>query len=353
MSEGKKEVCEVGISIDELPLPKPFSDEEAGEDSKTDVSEAQPDSDAVLPDLFDAEELAEVGLSVELADSTPEAQEEENGTSRAVETESDKAIALSDESSHQEASSGIEVHSTSEEQSSEFPDEVLPAPASAEAQQESASDPDATLPLSVLEDIESAANDGADLASEIDNDFIDQDLLVGQLENLSQQISELQREFEGKLKYDTHKDEIIDRLHSELQEYKQDILKKYILSIVMDVVKVADDIRKWMTYFRSLDVSQRDPLKLFHYLEAIPSDLEDVFYWHGVKPFSSEEGSFDPVRQRAIKKIPTDDPVMDKCVVHSIRPGYEWETKVVRQEMVAVYVYQEDQESLKTGIIDE
>jgi molecular chaperone GrpE (heat shock protein) len=53
------------------------------------------------------------------------------------------------------------------------------------------------------------------------------------------------------------------------------------------------------------------------------------------------------------KKISTDDPALDKSVAHSIRPGYEWETKVIRQEMVAVYVYKQEQESLDTGMIDE
>jgi molecular chaperone GrpE (heat shock protein) len=166
-------------------------------------------------------------------------------------------------------------------------------------------------------------------------------------------MASLQREFEGKLKYDAHKDEIIDKLHNELQEYKQDILKKHILSIVMDVVKVADDIRKWLTYFRSLEVSQRDPRKLFRYLEAIPSDLEDIFYWHGVRPFSTAEGIFDPARQRAIKKIPSMDASQDKLIAESLRPGYEWDGKVIRQEMVAVYVYQEEQESSTMGMNNE
>jgi molecular chaperone GrpE (heat shock protein) len=173
------------------------------------------------------------------------------------------------------------------------------------------------------------------------------------LNTIQDQLVQLQDEFTGKLKYDAHKDQIIDKLHQELQEYKQDIVKKHILSIVLDVVKVADDIRKWITYFRSLDVSQRDPVKLFRYLEAIPSDLEDIFYWQGVKPYVSREGAFNPATQRAIKKIPTDDSTKDKTIAKSIRPGYEWEGKVIRQEMVAVYVYQDGTESVDTGNIDE
>ena len=92
---------------------------------------------------------------------------------------------------------------------------------------------------------------------------------------------------------------------------------------------------------------------MFRYLEAIPSDLEDIFYWQGVKPYSNREGIFDPAKQRAMKKIATDDLSKDKTIAKSLRPGYEWEGKVIRQEMVAVYVYQDEKESADTGNIDE
>jgi molecular chaperone GrpE (heat shock protein) len=174
----------------------------------------------------------------------------------------------------------------------------------------------------------------------------DLDLSAG-LRQILDQLVLLQRDFEGKLKYDAHKDKVIDRLHDELQEYKQDLLKKHLLTVILDVIKIADDIRKWLHHFRALEPAQRDPLKLFRYLEAIPTDLEDVFYWHGVKPFASTEGAFDPARQRVAKKVPTTDPSKDKTVARSLRPGYIWDDKVIRQEMVAVYVH-DDGSQLET-----
>ncbi|MGD9017913.1 MAG: nucleotide exchange factor GrpE [Desulfobacterales bacterium] len=167
------------------------------------------------------------------------------------------------------------------------------------------------------------------------------DSIDRRLGDLQDRLESLSQDFEGKLKYDAHKETIIDKLHQELQEYKQDLMKKLVLSFVLDVVKLSDDIRKWITHFKSLEPSQRDPMKLFRYLDAIPSDLDDIFYWQGVKSFCSSDGPIDPARQRALKKIPTDDPELDKTIAHTIRPGYEWEGKVIRQEMVAVYVYSE------------
>jgi molecular chaperone GrpE (heat shock protein) len=163
--------------------------------------------------------------------------------------------------------------------------------------------------------------------------------LINRLDGLQDSMNQLAGEFQAKLKYDAHKERIIDSLHQELQEYKNDIVKKHLMSVLMDVIKVIDDIRKWMRHYRSLDSETRDPVKIFKFLETIPSDLEDIFYWQGVKSFICPGDGFDPTRQRAAKKVATTDPAKDKKVAESLRYGYEWEGKVIRPEMVAVYDY--------------
>jgi molecular chaperone GrpE (heat shock protein) len=317
-----KEEYEVGIPVDDLApngIPPTSDPSQLGEDA---LSEDAPEAENVgLPSLFDEEELAEVGLKASAFDEddelplTPGNSDDEDEIGVFPENE-DAPAALNSERD------GLD---TAEDDSGD--DEI-------------ASQSQISEEMSKMEDapeiLESASID-----------------LQHHLDAIQAQMVQLQDEFSGKIKYDEHKDEIIDKLHQELQEYKQDIVKKHILSIVLDVVKVADDIRKWITYFKSLDVSQRDPVKLFRYLEAIPSDLEDIFYWQGVRPYTNKKGAFDPAKQRAMKKINTDDISKDKTVAKSLRPGYEWEDKVIRQEMVAVYVYKDEKESLDTGNIDE
>jgi molecular chaperone GrpE (heat shock protein) len=151
----------------------------------------------------------------------------------------------------------------------------------------------------------------------------------------------LNQEFQSKLKYDAHKEKVIDALHKELQDYKNDIIKKQMLSVFMDVIKVIDDIRKWTRHYRSQESASRDPLKLFKFIESIPSDLEDIFYWQGVKSFVGEGPTFDPTRQRVSRKIETSIQAQDHTVAESLRPGYEWEGKIIRPEMVALYCYKE------------
>jgi PAS domain S-box-containing protein len=159
------------------------------------------------------------------------------------------------------------------------------------------------------------------------------------LNEIHEQIAHLLNEFQSKLKYDSHKEKMIDKLHKELQEYKGDILKKYLRSIVMDIIQMIDNIRKLTHHYHTQGTSENDPEKLLKLLESIPSDLEDLFYRQGVTPFTCSGNTFDASRQRILKTLDTSDKSKDKTVAESLRPGYEWEGKVIRPEMIAVYVY--------------
>ena len=178
-------------------------------------------------------------------------------------------------------------------------------------------------------------------------------LLMPKIDALRQQMISLNQEFQSKLKYDAHKEKIIDALHQELQEYKNDIIKKQMLSVFMDIIKIIDDIRKWMRHYRNQDSAARDPLKLFKYLESIPSDLEDLFYWQGVKSFTGESPTFDPARQRVSRKIETAVKEQDHTIAESLRPGYEWEGKIIRPEMVALYFYKDTPADIEERTADE
>ncbi|HAO22581.1 MAG TPA: nucleotide exchange factor GrpE [Desulfobacteraceae bacterium] len=160
--------------------------------------------------------------------------------------------------------------------------------------------------------------------------------------NVEKKTEHLDKEFQGKLKYDAHKDKIIDNLHQDLQAYKDDLLKKYLKNFVMDIIYVIDNIRRLTSHYASLPLSEKDPIKLLSLMESIPSDLEDIFSRQGIRTFTCDNNIFDPRRQRMLKKAETNDPSKDKTVAESLRPGYEWDEQIIRPEMVAVYVYQAD-----------
>ncbi|MBL0731537.1 MAG: nucleotide exchange factor GrpE [Desulfosarcina sp.] len=176
-----------------------------------------------------------------------------------------------------------------------------------------------------------------DTADIIEDDGID--LTILKLESLEKQIEQLSNEFKSKLKYDAHKEKIIDDLHHELQQYKNDIIKKQSMTIIMDMVKVVDGIRKFSAHHKDKEPSSLEFGKLLDFIESIPSDIEDVFSLQGVNTFTCGNEIVDPARQKIVKKIATTDKAQDKTVANTIYPGYECDGKVIRPEMVQMLTY--------------
>jgi molecular chaperone GrpE (heat shock protein) len=183
--------------------------------------------------------------------------------------------------------------------------------------------------------------------SKNENDF------SAKLDNISYQLDALQEEFLDKLKNDAHKDKLIDSLHQELQSYKSDLIKKHVQSMVVDVIKIIDDIRKLSEHYQSMNPEDLKPRKLLYLLKRIPDDLEDIFFYQGVKPFTCSGNEFDATRQRVLKRIITSDASLDNKVAESLKSGYEWGNRVIRPEIVAVYLYQKLSEEHEMGIYDE
>ncbi len=199
-----------------------------------------------------------------------------------------------------------------------------------------------------------------DISAEIDIDdsynsskLKDDNEVSTKLDSISCQVDALQKEFLSKLKNDAFKDKLIDSLHQELQSFKTDLIKKHVQSMVVDVIKIIDDIRKLSEHYQSMKPEDLEPAKLLHLLERIPGDLEDIFFYQGVKPFTCSGNEFDAARQRVLKRVVTSDASLDNKIAESLKPGYEWGDKVIRPEIVAVYLYQELSEEHETGIYDE
>lgn len=167
------------------------------------------------------------------------------------------------------------------------------------------------------------------------------DVTTLKLDGIEHQLESLHQEFQDKLKYDAHKEKMIDNLYQELQEYKNDLVKKHMASVVTDIIKIIDDIRKLTYHYRAKDPTAEDLPKLLDMIEDIPADLENLLSWQGINPFTCDDGVFDPRRQRVMRGIDTPDKSEDRTVAESIRPGYEWDGVVIRHEMVDVFKYKE------------
>lgn len=183
---------------------------------------------------------------------------------------------------------------------------------------------------------EKGASDSAETPSPGQTEDLIQASLI---EKVEQGFAALSQAFESKIKYDTHKDATIDKLHSEVQEYKQGLLLKLLRPFILDVVQTLDDLNRQVEHYQNKPVEELDPKKLLKDLCGFTGDLEDILYRQGVDDFQAEDNAFDPKRQKAIERVPTPDAELARKVAERIRKGYQWEGQVVRPELVSVYVY--------------
>ncbi|WP_240907053.1 nucleotide exchange factor GrpE [Paludisphaera rhizosphaerae] len=155
-------------------------------------------------------------------------------------------------------------------------------------------------------------------------------------EDLGKKLAGLQGQFDREVRAEANRERIVDRLHAELQEYKQDLLMKMQRPIFVDLIQLHDDVGKMAAALAPEAHDFRGTL------ESIQTALEDVMFRQGVEPFRAEGDVFDPRRQRAVTTVSTPDPGLAKTIAARIRPGFQAGEKVVRPEVVSVYTFKAD-----------
>jgi len=153
-------------------------------------------------------------------------------------------------------------------------------------------------------------------------------------------ISDLSAQFESKIKYDKHKEEIIDKLHSENQAFKNDLYKKLILPLVNEIIFMLDDYSILFKKHSESDINEVDVPKLLKQFGGISEDLENLLYKNGIDVYSVEGEQFDSSKQKVIKTIPTDDPLKDKTVCDKLKKGFVLDGKIIRMEHVSCYKFE-------------
>jgi molecular chaperone GrpE len=168
---------------------------------------------------------------------------------------------------------------------------------------------------------------------------LDFDLALSALrEDLGRRIDGLRSTFERELRGEASRERIVDRLHAELQDYKQDLLLKVQRPIFIDLIQLHDDVGKMIATRAPAEPPGSGITAFRGLLESIQTAIEDILYRQGVEPFSLETCEFDPKRQRAISTAPTEDSGLNKTVAARIRKGFVAGEKLIRPELVSVFL---------------
>jgi len=156
-------------------------------------------------------------------------------------------------------------------------------------------------------------------------------------EQLDGRLDSLQVFLEREQRAEAARERVVDRLHAELQEYKQDLLLKVQRPIFIDLIQLHDDIGKMIEVRPAEDAEAHRAGALRGILESIQTGIEDILYRQGVEPFVREGNDFDPRRQRAVSTVPTGDPALNKTVAVRLRKGFQAGERIIRPEIVTVY----------------
>ncbi len=155
-------------------------------------------------------------------------------------------------------------------------------------------------------------------------------------ERVDRRFDELKSLFEREIRAEGTREKVVDRLHAELQEYKQDLLLSMLRPIFIDLIQLHDDIGK-VAVVPADEAGQTDARRLVGLMEGFQQGIEDILYRQGVEPYEVDDHVFDPRRQRAVATVATDDPALNKTVAVRHRKGFRSGDRMIRPEVVSVF----------------
>jgi molecular chaperone GrpE len=160
---------------------------------------------------------------------------------------------------------------------------------------------------------------------------------------LERRLDALQAHFDREVRAEATREKVVDRLHAELQEYKQDLLLGVLRPVFVDLIQLHDDIGK-MIAAHAQGEAEGAVLRLIQVMQGYQQAIEDILDRQGVEPYTHDGNTFDPRRQRAVATVPTDDPALARTIAARLRKGFRTVAgdKVIRAEIVSVYALKRD-----------
>lgn len=132
------------------------------------------------------------------------------------------------------------------------------------------------------------------------------------------------------------KDDMIDKLHKELDYYKQDAADRFVDQLMKAVIKVRKDMIRLASSDTWEAMTADDLRREYRYCLE---DITDLLEQQNIDPFCSEPGDYFDASIHQAKVEATEDASLDKRVKESIAEGYKKGDKVLIPERVIVYQY--------------
>lgn len=155
-------------------------------------------------------------------------------------------------------------------------------------------------------------------------------------------LAELKDMFADKIKTDTHKNQLFDNMHKELQDFKNGIFDNITRPLELDIIQLIDSTDKIVEAYSEKEYSAENYEALKTLVDGIKTDLTDILYRQGIDPFTVPGEEIDTLKQQIIATVITDKPKLDKKIEKRISPGWTKQGKVLRAERISAYIMRND-----------
>lgn len=163
--------------------------------------------------------------------------------------------------------------------------------------------------------------------------------VINSINELTIKVEDMHKLFIKKIEHTEFEEKIVDQMHAELQIYKDDMYSRLVRPILLDIIEVRDSIlRIAKVYADKPEGKQGIPNKVF---VDYALDIQDILENNEIEIYQSSVNQvFVPVKQKAIKKINTDNEQLHGKVAESMSSGYIYKGRTISPEKVVVYSYE-------------
>lgn len=167
--------------------------------------------------------------------------------------------------------------------------------------------------------------------------------ILKNIENLNNRLDEMNEMFLKKIQSTSFEKEIADKLHNEIQEYRNDLHFQLIKPLILDLINMRESMKKGVKSFD--EKTDEEKLKL---LQSYMEEIEIILDNNNIEIYetnidSREDVNFDAKRQKIIKKIETSDEKLHGKIYKILSSGYIYSEKIISHEKVEVYIYKKDE----------
>lgn len=155
------------------------------------------------------------------------------------------------------------------------------------------------------------------------------------LDNLLEDINKKLADIQYSIELNKEKDLTINRLHSEVIDFRNNLLSKQSDNIFLEIIHLIDANRKLCNDIANSEIGDKDIV--IDYIDSLGHDLDDILYRNNVEEFASDNNIFDSKSQTIVASKETDNESLIGTRSRTISSGYHRDGEVLRKERIEIF----------------